>query len=265
MRALIGVAAFALAALVNAPSELALPVRGTALSVQLLPVTDAGRVRVWMGRTEVPWELLDAFVYEQADAAQPAGADAVARPSKPYISMDRGFGHAGFPAISVNIDTAQQFCAWLSKRTGRTIRLPRVSELQSICPDDKPGQPPLDQRAWHAGNSGGTTHRVGSSKPDARGFSDLQGNVAEWALDAAGKPVVWGGSFMDSPKDQGAGRVQPPSADWNASDPQMPPSRWWLADGSFIGFRVACESLPGDNAPAPDAKPAPAATKEPTP
>jgi len=145
------------------------------------------------------------------------------------------------------------------------IRLPTVAEFRAICPDDMPGQPPLDQRAWHAGNSGGTTHKVASSKPDAQGFSDLQGNVSEWAIDANGKPVVWGGSFLDAAKDQGRDRVQQPSADWNASDPQMPPSRWWLADGSFIGFRVACEPLPGDNAAAPDAKPAPSATKEPSP
>ena len=264
MRFSIGLVAAALLALAPKPSPLTLPVKDTALSVELLPVVDAGQVRVWIGRTEVPWELLDAFVYEKVDAAQPAGADAVARPSKPYISMDRGFGHAGFPAISVNIDTAQQFCAWLSKRTGRTMRLPTVAELRAICPDDKPGQPTLDQRAWHAGNSGGTTHKVGSSRADAQGFSDLQGNVAEWAIDANGKPVLWGGSFMDAAKDQGRDRVQQPSADWNASDPQMPPSRWWLADGSFIGFRVACEPLPGDNASASDAKPASPATKEPS-
>jgi hypothetical protein len=127
MRFSIGLVAAALLALAPRPPQLTLPVKDTALSVELLPVVDAGQVRVWIGRTEVPWELLDAFVYEKADAAQPAGADAVARPSKPYISMDRGFGHAGFPAISVNIDTAQQFCAWLSKRTGRTMRLPTVA------------------------------------------------------------------------------------------------------------------------------------------
>ena len=190
MRFSIGLVAAALLALAPKPPQLTLPVKDTALSVELLPVVDAGQVRVWIGRTEVRWELLDAFVYEKADAEQPAGADAVARPSKPYISMDRGFGHAGFPAISVNIDTAQQFCAWLSKRTGRSMRLPTVAELRSICPDDKAGQPTLDQRAWHAGNSGGTTHKVGSSKTDAQGFSDLQGNVAEWAIDATGKPPI---------------------------------------------------------------------------
>lgn len=222
------------------------------MEVLPLPAT-GGRAGVMLGRTEVPWELLDAFVHGKVEAA-PAGADAVARPSKPYISMDRGFGHAGFPAISVNIDTAQAFCAWLSKATGRVIRLPRVAELRAACAAAGPG--PLDARAWHAGNSGATTHRVGSAKPDANGFCDLQGNVAEWAINDDGKPVVWGGSFLDQPRELGCDRVRQPSDEWNASDPQMPPSRWWLADGSFIGFRVAVEPLPGENAPGA-ARPAP--------
>lgn len=265
MRALVMLGAVLAAVLNAAPRVLTVPVRGTALTVEMLPALEGGTVRAWLGRTEVPWELLDAFVYEAADAAQAPGADAVARPSKPYISMDRGFGHAGFPAISVNIDTAEQFCRWLSRRTGRTFRLPTVAELKAVCPTDASGQPTIDQRAWHAGNSGGTTHRVGSSRADARGFSDLQGNVAEWAIDADGKAVVWGGSFMDAARDQGRDRVRKPSAEWNASDPQMPPSRWWLADGSFIGFRVACEPIPGDNAAERDVAPTTPTRKEPTP
>lgn len=265
MRALVLLGAVVAAALHAAPGPLVIPVRGTALTVELVPMLDGEKVRGWLGRTEVPWELLDAFVYEAADSAPTPGADAVARPSKPYISMDRGFGHAGFPAISVNIDTAEQFCRWLSRHTGRTFRLPTVAELKTVCPTDAPGQPTMDQRAWHAGNSGGATHRVGSSRADARGFSDLQGNVAEWAIDADGKPVLWGGSFLDPPRDQACDRVRKPSADWNASDPQMPPSRWWLADGSFVGFRVACEPVPGDNAAQRDVAPTPPTPKEPTP
>jgi hypothetical protein len=28
---------------------------------------------------------------------------------------------------------------------------------------------------------------------------------------------------------------------WNKSDPQIPKSKWWLADGGFVGFRIARE------------------------
>ena len=242
-------------------------VQGTALTLELAPVPGSTGPGVRLATTEIPWELLDAFVYEKADSGA-AGADAVARPSKPYISMDRGFGHAGFPAISVNSDTAQAFCGWLSRHTGRVVRLPRVSELRAAC--EAGGS--VEGRIWHSGNSAGRTRRVGGGPADANGFHDLQGNVAEWALDDSGKPVVWGGSFMDPLAEQRCDRLRRPDPEWNASDPQMPPSRWWLADGSFIGFRVAVESASGENPPSPSkasptdqekpdaAKPAPAAT-----
>ena len=46
----------------------------------------------------------------------------------------------------------------------------------------------------------------------------------------------------DRPEKLGcSGRVLP-SEDWNASDPQIPKSVWWLADGGFVGFRVVCLS-----------------------
>jgi len=236
--------AVGIASLASAPAVVRIAVPRTALSIELLPLPGQdGASATLLGRTEVPWELLDAFVYEKAEPAPP-GADAVARPSKPYISMDRGFGHAGFPAISVNIDKTRAFCDWLSKSTGRVVRLPRVSELRAACA--AAGDGALDARAWHAGNAKGATHPVASAKPDANGFHDLQGNAAEWAIGDDGKPVVWGGSFMDPPKDSGCDRVRPPSDDWNASDPQMPPSRWWLADAPFAGLRVVCETAPAE-------------------
>ena len=261
--ALLVATAGALLALAEPVRTLQLPVKGTALSVELLPVKGSdGAIAVWLERTEVPWELLDAFVYGRDEKAGPAEADAVAKPTKPYISVDRGFGHAGFPALSINVETAQRFCDWMSAKTGRRFRLPRVTELQLLCGDALPGQPPLDQRAWHAGNCGGTTHRVGSARPDALGFSDLLGNVAEWAIDQDGKPVLWGGSYVDAAKDLSCARVQPPVEAWNDTDPQVPPSKWWLADAPFAGLRLACEPIPGDNAVGVAPKPAPEPKKE---
>jgi hypothetical protein len=37
---------------------------------------------------------------------------------------------------------------------------------------------------------------------------------------------------------------RPLDASLNATDPQIPKSMWWLADGGFVGFRVVCEAPP---------------------
>jgi hypothetical protein len=231
----------------HAGRSLEVPVPGTALQVALLGRQDhTAEVSLWIGRTEVPWELLDAFVFEKVDPQQAQPADAVARPSKPYISMDRGFGHAGYPAICVSQHTAKAFCDWLSGKTGRRFRLPTVRELRSICGDATIDDAvAMDARCWHAGNAKGTTHPVDSGQP-VNGFHALLGNVAEWAVADDGTLVLWGGSYLDTADDLSCDRIQRPTPAWNASDPQMPPSRWWLADAPFAGLRLVCEPLPSE-------------------
>jgi hypothetical protein len=176
--------------------------------------------------------------------------------------MDRGFGHAGHPAICVSSETAKAFCVWLSAKTGRRFRLPTVRELRSVCPKDS-GSEALDDRCWHAENAKGATHPVESGRADERGYFGLWGNAAEWAVADDGTLVLWGGSYLDKPGDLSCDRVQRPAPEWNASDPQMPPSRWWLADAPFAGLRIVCEPLaserrelpPGTTPPDPAATP----------
>ena len=51
----------------------------------------------WIAKTEMTWDLYDIFVYglDQPERTDESGVDAITRPSKPYIAMDRGFGKAG--------------------------------------------------------------------------------------------------------------------------------------------------------------------------
>ena len=79
-------------------------IEGTVVSFEMLPVPggtvsiDGKDVEVgpfWMGRTEVTWDAFDVYMFG-LDEPSGGSTDAVARPSKPYISMDRGFGHAGY-------------------------------------------------------------------------------------------------------------------------------------------------------------------------
>jgi formylglycine-generating enzyme required for sulfatase activity len=209
--------------------------------------TDVGPF--WIGATEVTWELYDLFVFglDQGEVLPP-GTDAVTRPSKPYIAPDRGFGHEGFPAMSMSHRGATEFCRWLSVKTGRTYRLPTEAEWQHAAGAGSSGAYSFEgspellaEFAWYTDNAVGTTHRAGSKKANGWGLFDVHGNVAEWCDGVDGKPVARGGSYRDVAEALRLDARMPPSAAWNASDPQIPKSKWWLADAPFVGFRVVCD------------------------
>jgi formylglycine-generating enzyme required for sulfatase activity len=204
----------------------------------------------WMARTETPWEAFDVFTasgppsppYDQTEFAP----DAIARPSKSYILPDLGWGHHGYPVINVSFTSAQMFCRWLAAAARKHYRLPTEAEWELACRAGSTGpwqidKALLDKSAWYAGNSGGTTHPVGTKLPNKWGLCDMLGNVGEWATDLDGKPVLCGGTFLDGPAQMAPGTRRRQTPQWQETDPQFPKSRWWLADGKFVGFRVVCE------------------------
>jgi formylglycine-generating enzyme required for sulfatase activity len=205
---------------------------------------------LWVGKTEVTWDEFDVFVYrldlpEAERAAGQSGGDdpdAVTRPSKPYLPPDRGYGHSGYPAITMSHHAAVKYCEWLSEKTGRRYRLPTEAEWEHAARAGG-GDTKAADVAWTAVDAGGTTHPVGKKRANAWGMHDTLGNVAEWCAGADGKPVARGGSFLDETVGVASRRAQTPA--WNASDPQIPKSRWWLADCNFVGFRVVCEGPAG--------------------
>ncbi|MCI0432907.1 MAG: formylglycine-generating enzyme family protein [Gemmatimonadetes bacterium] len=222
-------------------------IEGTLVTIEMMPVP-GGVVQIatregmrsasvdpfWIARTEIPWEAYDVFVFGLDRGS--AGADAIARPSKPYVLPGEQFGHQGHPAIGITHLGAERFAEWLSARTGRRYRLPTEAEWELACRTGAETGAATGT-AWTAATAGGRTHAVGTSQPDARGLFDMRGNVAEW-VNAADGPVARGGAFNDPAADVhcGARRLQTPA--WNASDPQLPKSRWWLPDAPFIGFRI---------------------------
>lgn len=198
----------------------------------------------WIGRTEVTWELYDLFAFGLDTATVAGGADAVARPSRPYGAPDYGFGHQGYPVISVTREAAEAFTRWLSTRTGHRYRLPTEAEWQRAADlavaGSAAGRVTADL-AWHGGNAGAKSHPVAARPADALGLFDLFGNAAEWVTSADGRRVTRGGSWRDAPERVGprARAVQDDS--WNERDPQFPKSAWWLSDGPFVGFRIVRE------------------------
>lgn len=208
---------------------------------------DFGDHRLWVATHETPWELYDTLVFkfdQKAGASDSAAADAVTRPTKPYVAADRGFGHNGFPAVSISFNGAKSFCEWLSAKSGKKVRLPSQSERTALAQAADVPDASLAEIAWCQPHAGPGTAKVGSLKADTLGLYDLFGNVGEWAVAPDGSGVIMGGSFEESPSGLEPSVARPATEDWNASDPQFPKSIWWLTDAPFAGFRVVIEADP---------------------
>ncbi|HIE51455.1 MAG TPA: hypothetical protein EYP85_06820, partial [Armatimonadetes bacterium] len=203
----------------------------------------------WMGKTEVTWDEYDVFLYRLDEKEEKAAgkAHAVSRPTKPYGNPDRGFGHHGYPAIGITYHAAEQYCRWLSLKTGKKYRLPTEAEWEYACRAGVLPAGPLEDRtwlddhAWYWENSEDKTHPVAAKQPNAWGLYDMLGNAAEWCQGRDARPVVRGGSYTDPAAKVHPAARQHQTPAWNASDPQFPKSKWWLPDAPFVGFRVVCE------------------------
>ncbi|MGA2177713.1 MAG: SUMF1/EgtB/PvdO family nonheme iron enzyme [Verrucomicrobiota bacterium] len=231
----------------------------------------------WMEQCEVTWNEYELFMYpEESKPAPPTDgttnytsdlADAVARPSKPYVEMSFGMGKGGYPAISMTQHACNIYCQWLSAKTGHFYRLPTEAEWEYACRagtttayffGDDPAK--LGDYAWFADNSDFKYQKVGRKKPNPWGLYDIIGNVDEWTLDQydpeyykqfketvsepwnrATKPyphVVRGGSWEDDADKLRSACRRGSSSDWKMQDPQLPKSVWFLTDAQFVGFRI---------------------------
>jgi formylglycine-generating enzyme required for sulfatase activity len=232
----------------------------------------------WMGKCEITWNEYELFQFAEEEkkrrnqrhspAELHSQADAVARPTTPYVEMSFGMGKDGFPAISMTQHAANTYCKWLSANTGHFYRLPTEAEWEYACRagtttayswGDDIAQ--AKDYAWFLDNSEGKYQKVGKKKPNPWGLYDMHGNVAEWTLDQyepeaykqfvnataqepwirATKPyphVVRGGSWDDEPEKLRSAARRYSDKSWKMQDPQLPKSIWYMTDAQFLGFRV---------------------------
>jgi len=238
----------------------------------------------WLGKCEVTWDefnmyLQEAGVEDREDNNRRLkdDADAITGPTPTYVDKYYDHGRSGFPALCMTHHCAMEYCRWLSKKTGKIYRLPTEAEWEYAARagtktayffGDDPAK--LDEYAWYADNSPdklhaiGTTHKVGTKKPNPWGLYDIYGNAMEWCLDhydkdwykksAADKPALWpvnpptdrrfshvtrGGSWRDKAPELRSADRRPSDRSWLKHDPQIPQSIWWLTKMDVVGFRVA--------------------------
>jgi dipeptidyl aminopeptidase/acylaminoacyl peptidase len=133
-----------------------------------------------------------------------------------YAEFDKGCkvepGKENYPVTGITCEKAQEYCRWLSQRTGRTYRLPDAAEAKKLYDDrDGTGENTLDYWAGYAPNPDDAA-RLGAKIKELGGQAallqpvgrfkgagkeqmvfDLGGNAAEWVRTADGKGHAAGG------------------------------------------------------------------------
>lgn len=124
----------------------------------------------------------------------------------PDFSKGKGADDEAVDAVSWT--SAMAFCEWLSKREGKTYRLPTEAEWEYACRAGtmtlfhtgdtlpKGHQKWFGRQGWrelyfpdgkmppeYAWTNGVVSLRVAQKSPNAWGLHDMHGNVAEWCLD----------------------------------------------------------------------------------
>ena len=117
------------------------------------------------------------------------------------------FKGVNLPVEQVSWKDCQKFISKLNSMTGRKFRLPTEAEWEYAARGGRKskgyqysGSSAISDVAWYDGNSGITTHPVGTKQANELGIYDMTGNVWEWCQD-------WYGSYVSSSQTNPTGAV----------------------------------------------------------
>lgn len=168
-------------------------------------------------------------------------------------SKDSNWRKPGFaqtdnhPVVCVSWNDADQFCKWLSDKTGQQFRLPTEAEWEYACRAGSSteffwGEQPDDQYFWYVKNTKESTAPAGLKKPNAWGLYDMLGNSWEWCADWHDQKY-----YLNSPEISPAGPSRGTTRSirgggWNV-DPSYCHSAYRVGDDpeyscSNLGFRI---------------------------
>ena len=184
--------------------------------------------------TQSQWEkVMGTSIYQQQ--------------SKTGGSNTYGVG-SDYPMYYVSWVEAKEFCARLSRQTGRNYSLPTEAEWEYAARGGKKNEGTkyaggwsIDDVAWYSGNSNSSTHMCGTKRPNALGIYDMSGNVLEWCEDWYGSQYLQYDDNNPKGASTGSERVQR-GGSWIYSaehsrvanrDSNIPGCRYYN-----IGFRV---------------------------
>lgn len=201
------------------------------------------------------------------DAERAGGVDAISGPTPVYGDLSMGYSPK-HPAIGMTWHNANNFCLWLSKKTGKKYRLPTEAEWEYACRAGGANifgttndAEKMKDYAWYEVTADSETSEVGKKKRNAFNLYDMSGNVREWVSDfysptaykdAAKKSlsvnpkgpktgelhVARGGDYSSSVGELRCAARELEQKWWRMGDPQIPKSIWWLPEMDIIGFRV---------------------------
>lgn len=116
--------------------------------------------------------------------------------TEPWLYRDSGPTGDDYPAMFICWDDAVIFCRILSRKEGKTYRLPWEAEWEYACRGGATTQycfgddgNELGEYAWWGALFGGTAkgepyaHQVAQKKPNQYGLFDMHGNLKEWCGD----------------------------------------------------------------------------------